>query len=86
MPWWSIGSEEKRVKANSTVGITESGKREASRFSSRGDSFTILSVLEDKSPQTVSQVASEAQLPEGEVMQRLKIMQKQGYVRFTGEQ
>ena len=80
-----FGGGSNQIKPTSSVGITEPGRREASRFSSRGDTFTLLSVLEDRSPQTISQVASEAQMPVGEAIQRMKTLQKQGYIRFTGE-
>ncbi len=85
MHWWGQGTQTKKIDASSTVGITESGKREVTRYASRGDAFTLLSILEDKSPQTVSKVAEEAQMTTGEALQRLKILQRQGYVRFTGE-
>lgn len=79
-----MNQEKKKIKASSVVGITESGKREAQRFSSRGPHFEILAVLDDKSPQTVSQIADEASMPESEVIQRLKVMANQQYVKFTG--
>lgn len=85
MGWFALGTQQdKKIRASTSVGITEQGKREVSRFSSRGDSFTILAVLEDRSPQTISQVADEANMPINEVTQKLKILQRQGYVRFIG--
>lgn len=84
MQLFNFTAQKPKIKANSVVGITESGKREAQRYSSRGPTFTILAVLEDKSPQTISDVASEAQMSVGETMQHLKTLANQQYVRFTG--
>ena len=72
-----------QVKTSSTVGITDLGKRQAQRYSSSGSDFAILASLEDKSPQTVSQLAEDCDMPTSEALQRLKTLNRQGYVRFT---
>ena len=84
MPFWGL-SGDKQLKTTSTVGITESGKREVSRFSSRGPAFEVLAALEDKSPQTVTQIAETAQMQSGETIKMLEILKRQGYIRFTGD-
>ena len=82
---WGITGKDKTIRATSTVGITEAGKREVSRFSSRGQAFEVLAILEDKSPQTVSEISDTAQIQVGDTVKMLEILQRQGYVRFTGE-
>ena len=74
-----------RVRAVTSVGITETGKREAQKYSSGGADFAILAALDDKSPQSMRALASETEMPTGEVMQRVKSLDKRGYVRIIGD-
>lgn len=72
-----------QIKATSTVGITDLGKRQAQRYTSSGSEFALLASLEDKSPQSVGQIASDCDMTTSEALQRLKVLARQGYVRFT---
>lgn len=72
------------VKGDMTVGITETGKSEAQKFSSRGANFAILSALDEKSPQTVRDLSLETGMAIADVRPRVEKLARQGYVRFTG--
>lgn len=81
MTFFGIGNKPS-ISANTTVGITEQGKREAERYSSSGDAFEVLALLDERSPQSIKGLAHEAGMSVGDVINRLKVLSKQGYVRF----
>lgn len=83
MSFLGLGKQQ-QVKASTVVGITESGKREAERYISKGDDFAVLASLDEKSPQSMSQLAEDTHLSFSDVVQRVKRLSKQGYVRLVG--
>lgn len=82
---WIFGAEKKdKIRATSSVGITESGKREASRYSDSGDHFVLLSELEDRSPQNVANLAKEAHVSINDAIRMLEVLKNQRYIQVVG--
>jgi len=71
------------ISKDTSVGITEEGKRIAERVMSRGRMFAILSLLNDHSPRSVSDISNGTQIDVNEVKRRIITLAKQGYVRLT---
>lgn len=78
-----LGNKPK-ITNRTAVGLTDTGKREAERFASKGVTFAILSALNEQSPQTIKNLSEETQVPISEIMARVKMLASQGYVRLTG--
>lgn len=80
----TLVGRKSKVTGEMTVGITETGKSEAQKFSSRGANFAILSALDEKSPQSVRDISLETGIDVSDVKARVARLARQGYVRFTG--
>ena len=72
------------IKANTMVGLTESGKKIAEKYVSKGATFAIVAQLNEKSPQTVTELASETDMDINELKARIKDLSKSGVVRVIG--
>jgi DNA-binding MarR family transcriptional regulator len=81
-----LGIGKPHISDSTTVGITETGKREVERFSSNGEGFRILALLDDRSPQVIGNLRRETGLSINEIEDRVKALFKQGYIRFTGSE
>lgn len=79
-----FGLGKPKVSGSMTVGLTESGKKTAERSASRGPTFAILATLDERSPQSISELQSATQIDMVELKKRLELMAKGGLVRFTG--
>lgn len=71
------------LSKDTMVGITEQGKRTAERVLAKGRMFAILSLLNDHSPRTISDISTGTQIEVEEVKRRVKVLAGQGYVRLT---
>ena len=70
-----------KTTASTSVGLTESGRRAASKFSSSGMKFVILSALFERSPQSVNEIAQDKGLEVDEVKSWVEMLERQGIVR-----
>lgn len=62
------------LKASSRVGITETGRREALNYSSRGAQYEILAKLAERSPMSLGDLADETDMDIGELKHWLSKM------------
>lgn len=83
MPFNIFGLGKKpEVKASTMIGLTEVGKRMAEKYTSSGKTFVILAQLNEKSPQTVADIAHDSDIDIDEVKARIKDLAKSGVVRI----
>jgi len=68
--------EGQNIKASTMVFITEVGKKTAETQISKGETFAILSALNEKSPSSVAEIAEETDIDMIELKSRLKEMSK----------
>lgn len=79
-----FGLRKPQIKASTIVGLTESGKREAQKYTSGGNDFAVLASLDEKPQQSVGQLSEDTHLPFSDLVQRVKRLSNQGYVRLVG--
>lgn len=70
------------IKASTMVGLTEIGKQKAEKQLSKGAEYAILAPLIEKSPQSVAEIAQEADMNIDELKARIKYLAKSGVVRI----
>lgn len=68
--------DNQNIKASTMVFITDIGKKTAEKQISKGETFAILSALNEKSPSSVSEIAEETDIDIIELKSRLKEMAK----------
>lgn len=73
-----------KVTANTGVAITENGKRIAQQYTTRGPNFAILAELDEKSPQTISELTQRLNMDTNEIKKRVDILENQRLVQYTG--
>lgn len=78
-----LGIGRSKVKAETTVGLTELGKREAERWASQGKRFLMLSKLNER-PMTVSELSDESGCDVREAEVIVDKLIRSGYVRTLG--
>lgn len=69
-----FGGGHPKITGETLVGITEQGKKEVERYSSRGREFDLLSPLDDRSPQPVSSLMAETGMSFKEVEKNIKVL------------
>lgn len=77
-----IGGKPK-VSAETTIGLTELGKREAEKWASQGRRFLMLSKLNER-PMTVSELSDECGCDVREAEVVVDKLIRSGYVRTIG--
>lgn len=83
MPFpFGMGSKPRlQISVHTTVGLTETGKRLAEQYEPKGATFVIVSTLQERQPQSVGEIAREANMDVDEVKERIKLLARQGYIR-----
>lgn len=76
-------SVKDKITGATVVSITETGKRLAEKFASRGPNFAILSSLCEKQ-KSISELSIDTGIEITELKQRVKILKNQEYVHLTG--
>ena len=71
-----------KVTASMSLGITETGKREADQYSSHGPKFAILAALSERTPMSIGELSNETQIDLNELRVWVTRLAKQGFVRF----
>ena len=79
-----FGLGKPKLTSDMTVGLTDTGKKMALRDTSKGRSYAIVASLNERSPQSLGELSEETQIDISEVKARIKVLARQGYVRFTG--
>lgn len=75
-----------KITSRTAVLLTETGKKTAEQYLAGGKNFAILSVLQDHHmARTVSDIANETDIDLNEVIERVKILARQGQVRLMSE-
>ena len=74
--------KETKVTSSMSLGLTESGKKEAEQFTSKGPKFAILAALSERSPMSIGDLASETQRDLNGMRVWVKRLAQAGYVRF----
>lgn len=82
-PFPLAGRRVEGLNANTSVALTEEGKRMAETQTSSGATFAIVSSLDERSPQMVREVAADTQIDMPELKKRMEILIKGGLVRTT---
>lgn len=78
-----LGIGKPKVSADTTIGLTELGKREAEKWASQGRRFLMLSKLNER-PMTVSELSDECGCDVREVEVVVDKLIRSGYVRTIG--
>lgn len=72
----------KKISVNTMVGLTETGKKEITRYSSAG--FEVIDPLDDRSPQSVGSLMRETGMSYDEIIPKLEAFERQRYIEFFG--
>jgi len=75
-----------RISGNTIVGITESGKREITRYSSGGSDFDVIAPLDDRATMSVTNLSRETGIPYDELIKKLEKLERQRFVVFMGRE
>ena len=76
--------QEAKITASMSVGITEIGIKTVEQELARGGTYVILSLLHEHSPRIISDIARETDIPIEETKERVRVLAKNGYIRFVG--
>jgi len=74
--------KSKKINVNTMVGLTETGKREITRYSSSG--YEVISPLDDRSPQSVGSLMRETGMSYDQIVPRLETLERQRLIEFFG--
>jgi DNA-binding MarR family transcriptional regulator len=64
--------------------LTDVGKRYAEKYATSGATYLITAQLNEKSPQTVTEIARETSMDIDELKKRIEELAKEGVVRIGG--
>ena len=81
MPLGFFGDKSK----NSSIGLTEAGKRRAENIGSGGVEWLALAKLSEKSPMSINELAREIELPSRETKAIVDGLKRKGFVRLVGD-
>lgn len=71
----------KKLGVNQSYGLTPLGKTKAEEFALSGPKWTVLAVLNENGPSSVSEIATEAHLSPDKVKSILRTLISSGYVQ-----
>ena len=74
--------KETKITSSMSLGLTESGKQEAEKFTSKGPKFAILAALSERSPMSIGELSSETQIDLSEMRVWVTRLARAGFVRF----
>ena len=81
MRLFGLGKPQHKIGSQTTIGLTESGKKLVEQYESRGPTFALLAVLRERQPRSIGDIARESDMEIGDAKKRIKILVQQGYVR-----
>lgn len=76
--------KEIKITPSTSIGLTDTGRREAEQYSSRGAKFTILAALSERAPMPFHELAEETEIDKRDLKGWITKLVKEGYIRIMG--